>query len=239
MRHEGIDAQTLEGGFEAWRAAKELLVRPDKLPARDEKGRTVWVTRARPKIDRIACPWLIRRFVDPGAVFLFVAPSEVRGRRRALQGDTVRHRRRVLEPSWRDLHLRRHDRGVRAQVGSAAAAGRASCAAPTRPRSTWRRSRRACSRRHSATRACSATISSSSRPPCRSTMPSIAGAGTPAPRRTTGLPPRLRLRQRMMDTTMAARAGSGSAPQPTFAEALQSGPGSGSSASAGRPGRSR
>ena len=41
------------------------------------KGRTVWVTRARPKIDRIACPWLIRRFVDPTAVFLFVAPSEV------------------------------------------------------------------------------------------------------------------------------------------------------------------
>ena len=41
------------------------------------RGRTVWVTRARPKIDRIACPWLIRRFVDPDAVFLFVAPSEV------------------------------------------------------------------------------------------------------------------------------------------------------------------
>jgi hypothetical protein len=37
----------------------------------------VWVTRARPKIDRIACPWLIRRFVDPLAVFLFVAPAEV------------------------------------------------------------------------------------------------------------------------------------------------------------------
>jgi hypothetical protein len=35
------------------------------------------VTRARPKVDRIACPWLIRRFVDPGAVFLFVAPAEV------------------------------------------------------------------------------------------------------------------------------------------------------------------
>jgi hypothetical protein len=35
------------------------------------------VTRARPKIDRIACPWLIRRFVDPEAVFLFVAASEV------------------------------------------------------------------------------------------------------------------------------------------------------------------
>jgi hypothetical protein len=35
------------------------------------------VTRARPKIDRIACPWLIRRFIDPSAVFLFVAASEV------------------------------------------------------------------------------------------------------------------------------------------------------------------
>ena len=45
--------------------------------ARDAVGRTVWVTRARPKIDRIACPWLIRRFVDPGAVMLFVAPAEV------------------------------------------------------------------------------------------------------------------------------------------------------------------
>ena len=37
------------------------------------------MTRARPKIDRIACPWLIRRFVDPRAVFLFVAPAEVDG----------------------------------------------------------------------------------------------------------------------------------------------------------------
>ena len=37
------------------------------------------MTRARPKIDRIACPWLIRRFVDPHAVFLFVSPPEVAG----------------------------------------------------------------------------------------------------------------------------------------------------------------
>jgi len=35
------------------------------------------VTRQRPKIDRVACPWLIRRFIDPGARFLFVAPAEV------------------------------------------------------------------------------------------------------------------------------------------------------------------
>jgi rhodanese-related sulfurtransferase len=77
MRTLGIDAQSLEGGFEAWRSAGHTLVTLKKLPARDEAGRTVWVTRARPKVDRIACPWLIRRFVDPKAVFLFVAPSEV------------------------------------------------------------------------------------------------------------------------------------------------------------------
>ena len=77
LRHNGIEAQTLEGGFEAWKKAGELLVRTDKLPERDAQGRTVWVTRTRPKVDRIACPWLIRRFIDPNAVFLFVVPSEV------------------------------------------------------------------------------------------------------------------------------------------------------------------
>ncbi len=36
-----------------------------------------WVTRARPKVDRIACPWLIARFIDKDPEFLFVPPSEV------------------------------------------------------------------------------------------------------------------------------------------------------------------
>lgn len=36
-----------------------------------------WVTRERPKIDRVACPWLVHRFIDPAAEFLFVPPSEV------------------------------------------------------------------------------------------------------------------------------------------------------------------
>ncbi len=77
LRHLDVPAETLEGGFEAWKEAKLPLIDPTKLPPRDAKGRTVWVTRARPKVDRIACPWLIRRFVDPNAVFLYVAPSEV------------------------------------------------------------------------------------------------------------------------------------------------------------------
>ncbi|WP_332682359.1 sulfurtransferase/chromate resistance protein [Bosea sp. (in: a-proteobacteria)] len=77
LRHEGVEAETLIGGFEAWREAGLPLVNGGKLPPRDGAGRSVWVTRARPKIDRIACPWLIRRFVDPDAVFLFVTASEV------------------------------------------------------------------------------------------------------------------------------------------------------------------
>jgi hypothetical protein len=36
-----------------------------------------WVTRARPKVDRVACPWLIKRFVDSKAEFLYVPPEQV------------------------------------------------------------------------------------------------------------------------------------------------------------------
>ncbi len=77
LRHEGVEAENLAGGFEAWREAGGLLVETGKLPTRDAAGRTLWVTRARPKVDRIACPWLIRRFVDREAVFLFVSAAEV------------------------------------------------------------------------------------------------------------------------------------------------------------------
>jgi hypothetical protein len=36
-----------------------------------------WVTRERPKVDRIACPWLIKRFIDPDAQFLYVPGGQV------------------------------------------------------------------------------------------------------------------------------------------------------------------
>lgn len=77
LRHAGIPAEVLEGGALGWAKAGLPMVPEARLPARDAQGRTVWVTRSRPKVDRIACPWLVRRFVDPNAVFLFVAPSEV------------------------------------------------------------------------------------------------------------------------------------------------------------------
>src|ERR1700730_15226861 len=43
-----------------------------------------WITRERPKIDRVACPWLISRFIDPEAEFIFVPPAEVIGKARDL-----------------------------------------------------------------------------------------------------------------------------------------------------------
>src|SRR5258708_3646284 len=79
MRHAGVAADSLEEGFDGWRKAGLPLVITTRMPALDDHKRTVWVTRARPKVDRIACPWLIRRFVDPSAVFLFVSPAEVEG----------------------------------------------------------------------------------------------------------------------------------------------------------------
>jgi rhodanese-related sulfurtransferase len=79
LRDEGIEAEVLGGGFEAWRASGHPVLRSEHVPDPDESGATVWVTRVRPKIVRIACPWLIRRFVDPDARFLFVPHSEVAG----------------------------------------------------------------------------------------------------------------------------------------------------------------
>jgi rhodanese-related sulfurtransferase len=77
LRHEGARAEVLEGGFAGWAEAGLPMVAAARIPPRDAAGRTLWVTRARPKVDRIACAWLIRRFVDPAAVFLFVAAAEV------------------------------------------------------------------------------------------------------------------------------------------------------------------
>jgi rhodanese-related sulfurtransferase len=74
LRLHGIAAEVLEGGTEGWVAAALPLV-----PISAFSPGALWVTRHRPKIDRIACPWLIRRFVDPTARFLFVAPAEVTG----------------------------------------------------------------------------------------------------------------------------------------------------------------
>src|SRR5262245_17867314 len=73
LNDAGISARYLEGGLEGWKAAE------GELDHKPRGAATRWVTRERPKIDRIACPWLIARFVDARAEFLYVPSKEVLG----------------------------------------------------------------------------------------------------------------------------------------------------------------
>lgn len=77
LRGEGFDAHVLAGGYAAWADAGLPLVNRTTLE-RFAPGRlSQWVTRRRPKIDRVACPWLIRRFIDAQARILYVDPEFV------------------------------------------------------------------------------------------------------------------------------------------------------------------
>jgi hypothetical protein len=72
LREAGINARYLEGGLEeGWRGH-------GALDPKSADATTRWVTRERPKIDRIACPWLVSRFVDFDAEFLYVPAPDVR-----------------------------------------------------------------------------------------------------------------------------------------------------------------
>ena len=80
---KALGAKYLEGGIEAWRAmGGELFKKPLHSSTR-------WVTRERPKIDRIACPWLIRRFIDAEAEFLYVPTARVKETRDAVPYDVA------------------------------------------------------------------------------------------------------------------------------------------------------
>lgn len=71
LRERGLNARFLDHGIEGWREAGGA-VQPKPRGAS-----TRWVTRERPKIDRIACPWLIARFIDRDAEFLYVPTADV------------------------------------------------------------------------------------------------------------------------------------------------------------------
>jgi rhodanese-related sulfurtransferase len=78
----GYPAFILEGGIEAWMQADLATVK-----ARTDlnaPGASRWVTRERPKIDRLACPWLVRRFIDPRASFFYTPAHQVRAESQAL-----------------------------------------------------------------------------------------------------------------------------------------------------------
>ena len=81
LRGACCDARYLEGGIAGWVA--------QGLPTRRKRGESLgrWATRERPTIDRIACPWLIRRFIDPEAIFLYV-PQDAVGETAARTGAT-------------------------------------------------------------------------------------------------------------------------------------------------------
>jgi rhodanese-related sulfurtransferase len=71
LHARGFNASYLAGGIEGWREQKlPIRKRNDDAPPR-------WITREHPKIDRIACPWLIRRFIDPEASFFYVPTNQV------------------------------------------------------------------------------------------------------------------------------------------------------------------
>ena len=71
LRAAGIKAAYLDGGMHDW-VERRLATRLKRDPSENK-----WVTRERPKIDRIACPWLVSRFVNPQAEFVYVPANEV------------------------------------------------------------------------------------------------------------------------------------------------------------------
>lgn len=77
LRADKYDARTLEGGYEGWANAGLALIAKTELDRLALTRPSLWVTRRRPKLDRVACPWLIRRFLDPQARILFVDPDQV------------------------------------------------------------------------------------------------------------------------------------------------------------------
>ena len=77
LASRGFHVKYLEGGISLWREIGMPLLRKSERFAVPHRQPSRWVTRERPKIDRIACPWLIRRFIDPRAEFLYVPSSEV------------------------------------------------------------------------------------------------------------------------------------------------------------------
>ena len=77
LREQGFAAQLLSGGYAAWASAGLPFVDRAQHDRLLPSQPSLWVTRRRPKIDRIACPWLIRRFLDPQARFLYVDPPDV------------------------------------------------------------------------------------------------------------------------------------------------------------------
>src|SRR5215471_20537462 len=71
LRNAGMKATYLDGGLSAW---NQIGLPTRKRLSAGEKN---WITREHPKIDRIACPWLVSRFINPNAEFIYVPTDKV------------------------------------------------------------------------------------------------------------------------------------------------------------------
>ena len=89
-----------------------------------------WVTRERPKIDRIACPWLITRFIDEQPEFLYVPADQRAGDGEGDRRDPLRHSGREVHPCRREVQLRRLHRQYKLDAPGLDS-WPTSCAAPT------------------------------------------------------------------------------------------------------------
>ena len=123
LRDQGVPAEVLEGGLEAWRQARLPLVPFAKLPPVDSSGKNrVGDPRAsKNRPDRLPLAHSPLRRSTRG----FSVCRSVRCRRcgRALWRRSIRHRGCILEPSGRHLHVRHHGRGVRIRHPAPAPSG--------------------------------------------------------------------------------------------------------------------
>ena len=126
LRERGIDAVAVAGGIGTWRA--------DGLPTEPLKegdAQMKWVTRERPKIDRIACPWLIERFIEKQPEFLYVPADKVLATAKETGAVPYDIPGREVQPCRREMQLRRLHRRVQARRPPGSTSWPTSCAAPT------------------------------------------------------------------------------------------------------------
>ena len=109
LREQGREASSLEGGIaDGWTPGGTTDAKPAGATTR-------WVTRERPKIDRMQCPWLISRFVDRERRVSLRSDERSTRRRESARGDPLRHTGRPLLARRRALQLRRFSQALQAR----------------------------------------------------------------------------------------------------------------------------
>lgn len=79
LRAKGRNVRQLAGGIEAYVEAGGITISKSDGVPKGYGSASRWITRQRPKVDRLACPWFIKRFIDPAAEILYVHEDWVQG----------------------------------------------------------------------------------------------------------------------------------------------------------------